>query len=86
MGSTAKTITVFGATGKQGGSVCRSLVANPNFQVRGITRNPESDASKQLLILGVEVFQADGWNADDMVKAFAGSWAVFINTNSFEPV
>lgn len=38
-------IVVFGATGKQGSSVARSLVADKNYTVLGITRNPDSAAA-----------------------------------------
>lgn len=79
-------ITVFGATGNQGSSVCRSLAKNPEFKVRAITRNPQSDASRQLSTLGVEMVRADGWNSEQMLEAFQGSWGAFINTNSFDPV
>ncbi|KAL4806171.1 hypothetical protein BDV18DRAFT_138919 [Aspergillus unguis] len=86
MGSITKLITVFGATGNQGSTVCCSLIKNPEFTVRAVTRNPDSTASKRLSALGVQLFKADGWNAEQMVEAFRGSWGVFINTNSFDPL
>jgi uncharacterized protein YbjT (DUF2867 family) len=54
-------IAVVGATGAQGGSVARSLLADPSgrFAVRAITRNPKSDAAQQLARLGAEIVQAD---------------------------
>lgn len=83
-----KLITVFGATGAQGSSVIRSLSSNNSnaFSLRGITRNPSSDSSKKLNELGVEVVKADGWDKASLVSAFKGSWAVFVNTNSDDPV
>ena len=42
------TIAVFGATGAQGGSVVRQLLKNPEWKVRGITRNVHSPAAKKL--------------------------------------
>lgn len=42
-------ITVLGATGSQGGSVCVALQGNPHWKVRAVTRNPASNASKKLL-------------------------------------
>lgn len=41
-------ITVFGATGAQGGSVVRQLLKDPKWKVRGITRDVNSEKSKQL--------------------------------------
>ena len=84
----SKLITVFGATGAQGGSVVRSLLRDRSgdFKVRGITRNAASDAAKALAAQGVEVVQADGFNKDQLVGAFRGSWAAFVNTNSDDPV
>lgn len=86
--SPPKLVTVYGATGAQGGSVVRSLLKNKSgaFRVRGITRNPDSDSAKALAAQGVEVVKADGTKADEIERAFAGSWAVFANTNSDDPV
>ncbi|KAJ6107170.1 hypothetical protein N7523_008493 [Penicillium sp. IBT 18751x] len=83
---TPKTITVIGATGNQGGSVLRSLLENPDFETRGVTRNPESAASKTLTARGVEMVQADGFNFEEMIAAFRGSWGAFVNINSDDKV
>ena len=72
--------------GNQGGSVARSLAKNKAFHVRGITRNPESEKARELSGLGVEIVQADGWNKEQMLKAFKGSWGAFVNTNTEDPV
>ncbi|EER40273.1 NmrA family transcriptional regulator [Histoplasma capsulatum H143] len=78
-----KLVTVFGATGNQGGSVVRSLLRNSAaFRVRGITRNPTSPKAKELVRAGVEVVGADGFKKEELVKAFRDSWAIFANTNS----
>ncbi|KAJ6012514.1 hypothetical protein N7522_002869 [Penicillium canescens] len=82
MTSTTPLITVFGATGNQGGSVARSLLKNPGFKVRALTRNPNSDASQKLALQGAEIHQADGFDLESMVSAFAGSWGAFVNINS----
>jgi uncharacterized protein YbjT (DUF2867 family) len=81
-----KLITVFGATGNQGGSVSRSLVKNKAFRVRGITRNLESESSNALGVLGVEMVQADGFNLDQMKAAFQDTWGIFLNINSDDKV
>lgn len=81
-------ITVFGATGAQGSSVLRSLAANTSnpFSLRGTTRNPLSNSAQRISTLGVEVVKADGWEKESMVTAFKGSWGVFVNTNSDDPI
>jgi len=81
---TKRLVTVVGATGVQGGSVVRHLLKDGKFQVRGVTRNSTSEASKALAALGVEVVVADLGHKDQLVKAFAGSWAVFGVTNSWQ--
>ena len=42
----SKIITVFGATGNQGGSVLRSLVGDKQYKVRAVTRNPDGEKAK----------------------------------------
>lgn len=83
-----KIITIFGGTGSQGGSVARSLLAHKDgrFHVRVITRDPSSDRAKAIAADGASLVQADGFNREQMVAALAGSWGVFINTNSDDEV
>lgn len=54
-----QTITVFGATGKQGGSIVKSILEDPKassqFQVRAVTRDASKDSAKSLASLGAEV-------------------------------
>lgn len=54
-----KLITVFGATGNQGGSVIRAILADPKlkseFKIRGVTRDPSKRAAEELKKMGVEV-------------------------------
>lgn len=73
-------------TGRQGGSVVRSLIQNPTIRVRAITRNPATTKAKELASLGAEVVKADGNNPDELYVAFSGSWGAFVNTNSEDPV
>ena len=53
------TIVVFGATGKQGGSVVKSILADSNaaaqFHVKAVTRDPAKGSAKALESLGAEV-------------------------------
>ncbi|RLL97457.1 hypothetical protein CFD26_102797 [Aspergillus turcosus] len=79
-----KTITVFGGTGNQGGSVVRSLLSHKDqlFHVRVITRDADGQPAQAMAALGAEVVEANGFDRGQMEKAFSGSWGVFINTNS----
>lgn len=83
----SKLVTVYGATGAQGSSVAYSLLDNKSstFNVRAISRNPNSDAAQALATAGAEVVQANGFDKDQMIAAFRGSWGVFVNTNSDDP-
>jgi uncharacterized protein YbjT (DUF2867 family) len=86
--TSSKLITVFGATGSQGGSAVQSLLQNKSqsFKIRGITRNTDSEKAKALASQGVEVVKADGLVKHEVVEAFKNSWGVFVNTNSDDPV
>ena len=54
-----QTIVVFGATGKQGGSVVKSLLKDPKtaskFHVKAVTRDVNKDSAKLLSSLGAEL-------------------------------
>ncbi|PLB36930.1 NmrA/HSCARG family protein [Aspergillus candidus] len=81
-----KIVTIFGATGTQGGSVAQSLLQNKDFQVRAISRDPESPRAQELERLGATIVKANGWNKDEITDAFKGSWGAFVNTNSDDPM
>lgn len=55
----SKLITVFGATGVQGGSVIRAILndatLSKEFKIRGVTRDTSKPAAKELEAKGVEV-------------------------------
>jgi uncharacterized protein YbjT (DUF2867 family) len=63
-------ITVFGATGAQGGGVVRALLAGGKFKVRGITCFVESKKAKELASQGVEMVQASLDEPESLQKAF----------------
>lgn len=81
-------ITVFGATGNQGGSVINTVLGHQNlsqqFALRGITRNTSSDKAKALADKGVELVVADLNDPQSLEKALQGSYAVFAVTNFWE--
>ena len=58
-----KLLTIFGATGNQGGSVVDVVLSDPQLQqkysLRGITRNASSNSAQTLAQKGVEVVSAN---------------------------
>ena len=79
-------ITVFGATGAQGGGLARALLADPasGFTVRAVTRKPDSDAGRALAKAGAEVVAADLDDAASVQRAMNGAWGAFCVTNFWE--
>lgn len=82
-------LTVFGATGNQGGSVIQKFLQHPRlktqFSLRAVTRNADSDKAKALAAKGVEVVEADLNDAKTVNTAVAGSSVVFGLTNFWDP-
>ena len=79
----AKLITVFGATGAQGGPIARLLLHN-GFKVRAVTRNPDSEKAQALKEAGVEVVAGNMDEADSVKAAVTGVYGVFYVTNFLE--
>ncbi|KAM7186384.1 hscarg protein [Rhypophila sp. PSN 637] len=83
-----KIITVFGATGAQGGSVADIFLTDPaltiDWTVRAVTRDIQKESSKDLAKRGAEVVGADLNDAASIRKAIDGSTAVFAVTNYWE--
>ncbi|KAJ9158188.1 NAD(P)-binding protein [Coniochaeta hoffmannii] len=76
-----KIICIVGATGHQGGSVARTFLTLPAWQVRCLTRNPASEAAQALAALGAEVVQADLSDLPSLTRAFSNANAIFLNTD-----
>lgn len=55
----SRLITVFGATGNQGGSVIKHIRQSPQlsaeYKIRGVTRDPTKPAAQDLVDQGVEI-------------------------------
>lgn len=81
----AKLICVVGVTGNQGGSVAQRFLKDPNYRIRGITRNPASPAACKLANQGVEIVQADLDDVESLTAAFTGANLIFSVTNYWEP-
>ena len=80
----SRLITVFGATGSQGGGVVRALLEQGKFKVRGVTRAVESKKAKELSSQGVEMVQASLDDPESCKKALSNSYGVFLVTNYWE--
>lgn len=81
-------VTVFGATGNQGGSVISTFLANPTlsqqFALRGITRNKDSSKAQALASKGVDLAVGDLNDPESLKEALKDSYAVFAVTNYWE--
>ncbi|KAK2770267.1 NmrA family transcriptional regulator [Colletotrichum kahawae] len=80
----SKLLTVFGATGNQGGSVIKAVLADPvlskEFHIRGVTRDVSKPAAQALAAKGVEVVAADMASKASLADAIKGSDIVFLVT------
>ncbi len=79
-------VTVFGATGAQGGGLARALLADSDrhFAVRAVTRKPDGAAARQLAQAGAEVVLADLDDAASVQRALDGAYGAFFITNFWE--
>jgi uncharacterized protein YbjT (DUF2867 family) len=79
-----KTVLITGATGKQGGAIAHELLRAGGFDVRAMTRKPDSDAAKALAKAGAQVVTGDLDDAQSLKKALDGAWGVFAMANTWE--
>ena len=77
-----KIITVFGATGAQGGGLAKAILNDKNteFAVRAVTRDPGSDKALELASLGAEIVKADVDDPQSIRKALEGAYGAFFVT------
>ena len=77
-----KIITVFGATGAQGGGLAHAILDDKDseFTVRAVTRNPESDKAKDLAQKGAEIVSADIDDKQSLKKALDGAYGAYFVT------
>jgi len=79
-------ITVFGATGAQGGGLARALLGDRDrhFAVRAVTRRPDGAAARELARAGAEVVLADLDDGVSVARALEGAYGAFFVTNFWE--
>ncbi|KAJ7456729.1 hypothetical protein B0H11DRAFT_2176072 [Mycena galericulata] len=83
--SSPRIVSVFGATGTQGGGVIELLLKDGTFVPRAITRNVDGEAAQKLKARGVEVVSGDSLDKASLVSALRGSEAVFAVTTPMFP-
>lgn len=81
-----RTITVFGATGAQGGGLARAVLADKHgrFSLRAVTRKPDSPAAMALKAQGAELVVADLDDPASVSRAMQGAWGAYCVTNFWE--
>ncbi|VUC35233.1 unnamed protein product [Clonostachys rosea] len=84
----SKILAVFGATGIQGGSVIKAVLADPvlskEYTIRGITRDVTKPSAKVLADQGVEMVAADMNSIETARPAVEGAHSVFLVTDYWE--
>lgn len=80
--ATKKIITIFGATGAQGGSLAYAILndSNSEFAVRAVTRNVNSDKAKELASRGAELVAADVDHPGSVEKALEEAYGAYFVT------
>jgi len=76
-------VTVFGATGKQGGSVICALAQDEKYRLRGVSKSADNKF-KDLKDHGVEMMVANIATGEGLDEAFKGAHAAFLVTPSFD--
>lgn len=79
----SKRILVIGATGAQGGSVARHLLAR-GHAVRALTRTPAAAEAMELRALGADVVRGDLFDVDSVIAAMQDVDGVFGVTSYWE--
>jgi len=79
-------VTVFGATGAQGGGLARAILADASrrFRLRAVTRNPLAPAARALAEAGAEVVRGDIDSLQDVGNALRGADAAFCVTSFWD--
>lgn len=80
-----KILTIFGATGNQGGSVVSAILSSQalssKYQLRAITRDTTKPNAVALAEKGVQLAKADLNDPASIAEAVKGSYGVFSVTN-----
>jgi hypothetical protein len=80
-----KLVVIVGITGNQGGSVASTFLSDPEWRIRGLTRDPQSAASQALTAQGIEMVEAELHDAATLKDVFKGANLVFSVTDFWKP-
>jgi hypothetical protein len=80
-----KLLVIIGITGNQGGSVASTFLSDPAWRIRGLTRDPDSAASRALSDRGVEMLKADLHDPESLKTVFKGANLIFSVTDFWAP-
>lgn len=78
-----KSILITGATGQQGGAITAAL-AGSGFDLRAMTRKPDSPKARALAARGVTVVGGDLDDAESLARALTGVWGAYSVQNTWE--
>src|ERR1700733_9080310 len=76
-------ILITGVTGNQGGAVAQALQGS-GFNLRGLTRKPDSERAVALARQGVDIVKGDLDDEATVRRALTGVWGVFGVQNAGE--
>jgi uncharacterized protein YbjT (DUF2867 family) len=78
-----RTILITGVTGNQGGAVAQALQGS-GFNLRGLTRKPDSERAKALARQGMDIVKGDLDDEAALRRALTGAWGVYGVQNAGE--
>lgn len=80
-----KLVVIVGITGNQGGSVASTFLNDSEWRIRGLTRDTQSEVSKNLRNQGIEMIQVNLHDPKSLQDAFKGANLVFSVTDFWAP-
>ncbi|KAF2270297.1 NAD(P)-binding protein [Lojkania enalia] len=79
-----KIIAIVGITGNQGASVADVFLSEPDWHIRGISRDPSKPSAQIWASKGVEMVAGDLDDVESMKKAFKGANVIFGATDFWQ--
>jgi hypothetical protein len=64
----------------EGASVAEAFLKDPEWRIRGISRDPTKPESQALIAKGIEIVKGDSDDVESLKAAFQGAQAIFGNT------